>query len=82
MVFSSYGGSSPETERFIKELAEKLAKKQQLEMSVVTSWLRTKISFTLLRSCILCIRGSRSIKKFQIPTDPSNMEPNVAVGQF
>ena len=41
----SYGGSSPETERFIKELAEKLAKKHQSEISVVTSWPISEISF-------------------------------------
>ena len=38
LVFSSYGGSGSETERwFMKELAEQLANKHQSEINVVTT---------------------------------------------
>ena len=36
------------------------AKKQNESYSTVISWLRTKLSFCVLRSVILCVRGSRT----------------------
>ena len=59
IVLTPYGGCSRETEKFFSPLASKIAKKRDLNESAVIHWLRTKISFTLLRSSILCIRGSR-----------------------
>ena len=74
LVFSAYLGSSPETERFITELSVKLATKHDQELSVVTNWLRTKLSFTILRSAILSIRGSRTVRKNEVITDPAEIE--------
>ena len=82
LVFSSYGGSSPETERFITELSVKLATKHDQELSVVKNWLRTKLSFTILRSAILSIRGSRTVRKNEVITDPAEIEISKAVGQI
>ena len=36
-----------------------------MESSVVANYLRTKVSFELVRSQVDCIRGSRSMKKIQ-----------------
>ena len=41
-------------------LAKKLAEKQSEHYSVVIPWLRIRISFVILRSVILCVRGSRT----------------------
>ena len=41
-------------------LVNKLAEKQSEDYSVVMSWLRVRISFVILRSVILCVRGSRT----------------------
>ena len=82
LVFSVYGGSSPETERFITELSVKLATKHDQELSVVTNWLRTKLSFTILRSAVLSIRGSRTVRKNEVITDPAEIEISKAVGQI
>ena len=65
LVFIPYGGSSRETERFISVLASSIAEKRKLAGSITTNWLRSKISFALLRSAILCVRGSRSLRKKQ-----------------
>ena len=54
-----YGGASWETESVIQTLSAKVASKGNLEYSDATNWLWSKISFTLLKSAILCIRGSR-----------------------
>ena len=47
LVFSSSGGMAPECFVFYQKL-----------YSVVASWVKTKLSFALLRSAVLCIRGN------------------------
>ncbi len=59
LVFSALGGCSNLTKQFMKQLSTLLSQKRDTEKSKVTAWLRTKINFSLLRSVILCIRGSR-----------------------
>ena len=74
IVLTPYGGCSRETEKFFSTLASKIAKKRDLIESAVIHWLRTKISFTLLRSSILFIRGSRSVRTKYLNTDSNNIE--------
>jgi hypothetical protein len=38
-----------------------------------TNWIRSKLSFALLRSAILCVRGSRSLRK-KYDVDAGNIE--------
>ena len=47
---------------FFKRLASLLADKKDVSYSVVMSWLRCRVSFSLLRSGIDCLRGARSSK--------------------
>ena len=63
LIFTPYGGNGREAEQFIPELALKLSEKKQLEYSMVMHWLRAKLFFNLLRSAVLYLRGSRTIKK-------------------
>ena len=60
LIFSTTGGMSPETTTFFKKLASDIAQKQHLEYSMVLGWMRCRLSFALLRSAIMAIRGSRS----------------------
>ena len=46
--------------QFISHLADLLAEKEGEEYNTVISWIRTKLSFEILRSALLCVRGSRS----------------------
>ena len=59
LVFGTNGGMGDECSLFLKTLAEKLAKKQGESYQNVMSWIRTRLSFEILRSVHLCIRGSR-----------------------
>ena len=54
------GGMGEECFRFVSELANKLSIKQNEEYAVVISWLRVRLSLEILRSVILCVRGSRT----------------------
>ena len=61
LVMSAYGGVSRETERFISKLTTKIAEKKDVPISTIANYIRTKLSFLLVRSQILCIRGSRKL---------------------
>ena len=66
LVFSIQGGSAPECSTFHKHLAETISQKTGEQYSKVISFIRCKLSFLILRSAILCIRGSRSIQNKRI----------------
>jgi len=69
LVFNALGGMGNESKTFISRLCLKLA---TVEKSLVTNWVRTKLSFALLRSLLTCIRGSRTNKV--IKHDTQNIE--------
>ena len=60
LVFASSGGMAPLAIKFYATLAQKIAEKKQQPRSSVVAWMRCRLSFSLLRSAILCIRGTRS----------------------
>ena len=60
LVFSTSGAIAPLCTRFLKRLAGKIADHDGAAYSHVMSFLRCRIAFALLRSSIMCIRGSRS----------------------
>ena len=63
LVFTPYGGGVREAERCITELSRLIAVKRDINTSNVMNWIRTTISFTLINSAVLCLSGSRSIRK-------------------
>ena len=60
LVFGTNGGMGNECQRFLKHLADKIAQKDTEPYHIVITWLRTQISFELLRSVLACVRGSRT----------------------
>ena len=62
LVFSCFGGMSRECSYFYKRLAEKIAEKRDVSISEATCFVRTKICFSLVKSLVLCIHGSRSVR--------------------
>ena len=73
LVFSSSGGMAPECRVFFKRLSSLISEKRKEAYSVVASWVKTKLSFALLRSAVLCIRGTRHPYYKSLPTDISDM---------
>ena len=49
-----------ECQRFLKHLADNIAQKDTEPYYIVITWLRTQISFELLRSVHAYVRGSRT----------------------
>jgi len=60
LVFSATGGMAKQSTTFYKRLASPLAVKWDHSYSSTLSWLRCRISFSLLWSAIQSIRGARS----------------------
>ena len=59
LVFTVAGGIGGEGRAFYSLLATLLSLKNGTEKSKVTSWIRSKVNFALLRTKLLCLRGSR-----------------------
>ena len=47
----------------MKRIAGKLSDKKEDPYADIITYITTKISFALLRSSVLCIRGSRSLRR-------------------
>ena len=64
------------TTQFYKRLASLFSEKHSLSYGIVMGWLRCKLSFSLLRSAIMCIRGARS--SFRCPVAEAPIVVQVA----
>ena len=71
LVFSATGGMAIEATSFYKRLASRLAEKWDQPYSSTMAWLRCRLSFSLLRSAIMCLRGARSSNGHPIKLAPS-----------
>ena len=60
LVFTTTGGMADECLRYHSRLAELLSAKKQESYATTISWVRAKVSFAILRSALLCLRGSRT----------------------
>ena len=62
LIFSCTGGAGPSASKAIQRLASRSDKKEDSYSDVIT-YIRTKLSWALLRSSILCLRGARSMSR-------------------
>ena len=63
LVFTTIGWMANECTRYHSRLAELLPTKKGEDYSTTMSWVRDKVSFALLRSALLCLRGSRCTRR-------------------
>ena len=68
LVFSTFGGLGREATIFYSRLANLLAVRHNIQYSQLLSWMYYIISFSLLRSAILAIRGSRTLTFAEHPS--------------
>ena len=73
LVFSSSGGMSKETKRFFQRLAELISEKTKVSLPETSAWLKRKLSFSLIRSSVICLRGSRS-HRYKSPQSVQEMD--------
>ena len=61
LVMSATGGMGRECKKFYARLAEMISYKRGTSYSVIAAWVRRKITFSLIKSIGMCLRGSRSV---------------------
>ena len=60
LIFSCNGGVSIETRKFFQRLSELMSEKHHRNFSDTSAWIKRQLDFCLLRTAVVCIRGSRS----------------------
>ena len=60
LIFTTAGCCAPECSRFIKRLCGLLSRGEKKKYAEMTTYVRCRLAFELLRSTIMCIRGARS----------------------
>ena len=78
LVFTTSGGMGPMAKMFYSRLAEIMAERKQQAKSFVTAWMRCRLSFSLLRSAIHCLRGTRSSIQRPIHVENNDFEAIIA----
>ena len=63
LIFTTTGGMTDESVKYHSRLAELIANKKGESYSSAISWIRAKVSFAIVRSAILYLRGSRSRRR-------------------
>ena len=79
LVFSAVGGMGTAASVFYKRLASMLAEKQAQTYAKTIRWLWCTLSFSLLLSALMCIRGARSTWKR--PDRPTDLEIKLAAAE-
>ena len=71
LVFSTTGGMGKEATVFYRRwLADLLSSRNNVIYITTLAWMRSTLSFSLLRSAAMCIRGSRSISYQSLDASP------------
>ena len=76
LIFSSTGGKGAECKIYHKGLVELLALKKGESLATTMQWVRAKVSFALIPSALLCLRGSRSVRRTIETSDIDFSEQN------
>ena len=76
LVFTTTGGMGKECLMYHSRLAQLIAIKKGEQYAKTISWIRTRTSFALLRSALVCLRGSRTRR---VPWDIRNVDNDVEV---
>ena len=74
LVFTSAGGMTRQSQIFYKRMAELMAEKRGEKKGFFMAWLRCKLSFSLAKSALLCLRGSRSSRTHRDDLGNSDFE--------
>ena len=60
LVYSTSGGVGPECKAYHRRVVQLISEKRREDYASVMNYVRTKIRFTLLKSVLMAIRGTRS----------------------
>ena len=78
LVFSTTGGMGGEADKFFKHFAQKISSKSGQRYSDVIAFIRRRLRFDLLKTCLISLRGYRgkvNAKPDQIDSLDLNLRP-------
>ena len=81
LVFSATGGMGKEATRFYKHLAEKISSKTGQQYGDTIAFIRRRLRFDLLKTCLISLRGYRgkaSAEPAAIDSLDLNLSPQAA----
>ena len=76
LIYTIHGGMGPECATFHKNIAEKIAYKTGDNYAKVQTFIRCKLPFIIIRSALLCLRGSRTLKASNLVNIDSDFNLN------
>ena len=79
LVFTTTGGMGRECQRYHCRLAELICAKKGEQYAQTISWIRARISFALLRSALVCLRGTRV--KRRTPFNINNCDMDIIAAE-
>ena len=82
LVFTIAGGMGKLAQRFYSRIADMLAESRGQPKSVITAWMRSRLSVSLVRSSVRCVKGTRS--RYTSPTEiqDTDIQSAVSVGRI
>ena len=69
LVFSAMGGMGRECQKFYSRLSQMIAEKKSTSLALTSAWVRRKITFAMMRTLHMCVRGSRTVRPRQLVQD-------------
>ena len=72
LAFTKTGGMADKCRRYHWPLAELISTKKGEPYPATILWIRTKVLFAILRGALLCLRGSRTMRRCQIANIRNN----------
>ena len=76
LVFSTFGGMGQEAVTFVKNLSSKLSETMNQSYADTISYVRSRLRFDLLKTCIIALRGHRG-RYYERPADIENLDINL-----
>ena len=77
LMFSCLGGISHACTMFFKHLTNLIADKRNESYQNVPKWIKTKISFALLKVALICLRGYRGKLKDKASVSDENISKDI-----
>ena len=74
LVFSTTVRMAVGFKRYHSRLAALIATKKGENYATTMSWIRAKVSIALLRSALLCLRGSRVFKRVHLELSETDLD--------
>ena len=77
LVFSTSGGMGPEAATFYKRVADRISMKTQQRYSDVISFIRRRLRFDLLKTCLIALRGYRGVKRDNLKSPIEELDMDI-----